>query len=172
MSANNIVQEKFEEGMADFASQNYGRSIELLSQAIEMDPRFTLALKSRGAAYLKLDKVQEAIADMNAVIAIAPDNARAFHLRGLAYDKAGDFAKALDDFNQALELNPDYGTAYYSRANLHGKMGHPDLATEDMQMVTHLSEVNIESFANETNVWRSQQLRLESMHDDDLTMER
>jgi propanol-preferring alcohol dehydrogenase len=35
-----------------------------------------------------------------------------------------------------------------------------------------LSEVNIESFANENNVWRSQQLRLESMYDDDLTMER
>jgi len=172
MSGNNLAQEKFEEGMADFASHHYGRSIDLLSQAIELDPRFTLALKSRGAAYLKLDKVQEAIADINAVIKIAPDNARAFHMRGLAYDKAGDYDKALVDFNQALELNPDYGTAYYSRANLHNKMGHPDLATEDIQMLTHLSEVNIESFANENNVWRSQHLRLESMFSDDLTMER
>ncbi len=47
-----------------------------------------------------------------------------------------------------------------------------DLASEDIQMVTRLSEVNIESFANENNVWRSQHLRLESMYDDDLTMER
>jgi hypothetical protein len=57
-------------------------------------------------------------------------------------------------------------------ANLHNKMGHPDLASEDIQMVTHLTEVNIESFANENNVWRTQHLRLESMYDDDLTMER
>ena len=172
MSDNNIAKEKFEEGMADFASHHYGRSIDLLSQAIELDPRFTLALKSRGAAYLKLDKIQEAIADLNTVIEIAPDNARAFHMRGLAYNKSGDFDKALVDFNQALELNPDYGTAYYSRATLHNKMGHPDLATEDIQMVTQLSEVNIESFANENNVWRSQHLRLESVYNDDLTMER
>ncbi len=172
MSDNDTAKEKFEEGMADFVSNRYGRSIDLLSQAIELDPQFTLALKSRGAAYLKLDKVQEAIADINAVIKIAPDNARAFHMRGLAYAKAGNYDKALGDFNQALELNPDYGTAYYSRANLHNKMGHPDLATEDIQMVTQLSEVNIESFANENNVWRSQHLRLESVYNDDLTMER
>jgi len=172
MSDNNLAQEKFEEGMADFVSQHYGRSIDLLSQAIELDPRFTLALKSRGAAYLKLDRFQEAIADINAVIKIAPDNARAFHMRGLAHDKAGDYDKALVDLNQALELNSDYGTAYYSRANLHNKMGHPDLAAEDIQMAAHFSEVNIESFANENNVWRSRHLRLESMFNDDLTMER
>ena len=104
MSDNNIAKEKFEEGMADFVSRNYGRSVDLLSKA--------------------------------------------------------------------LELNPDYGAVYYSRANLHNKMGHPDLATEDIRMVTHFSEINIESFANENNVWRSQYLRLESMYDDDLTMER
>lgn len=172
MSNNHIAQEKFEEGMADFASHNYGRSIDLLSQAIELDPRFTLALKSRGAAYLKLDKVQEAIADMNAAIEIAPDNARAFHMRGLAHDKSGEFNKALEDFNQALELNPEYGAVYYSRAHLHTKMGHTDEAAEDIQMVTHLSEINIESFANENNVWRSQQMKLESIHNDDLAMER
>jgi tetratricopeptide (TPR) repeat protein len=143
MSDNNLAQEKFEEGMADFVSHNYGSSIDLLSQAIELDPRFTLALKSRGAAYLKLDKVQEAIADMNSVIEIAPDNARAFHMRGLAHDK-----------------------------NLHTKMGHTDKAAEDIRMVTHLSEVNIESFASENNVWRTQQMRLESMYNDDLAMER
>ena len=172
MSNNNLAREKFEEGMADFVNHNYGRSIDLLSQAIELDPRFTLALKSRGAAYLKLDKVREAIADMNTVIEMAPENARAYHMRGLAYDKSGDFDQALEDFGQALKLNPGYGTAYYSRANLHHKMGHPDLASEDIQMVTHLSEVNIESFANENNVWRTQHLRLESLYDDDPAMER
>ena len=75
--------------MTDFVGHNYGRSIDLLSQVIDLDPCFTLALKSRGAAYLKLDKVTEAIADMNAVIELAPENARAYHMRGLAFDKSG-----------------------------------------------------------------------------------
>ncbi len=172
MSNNNLSKEKFDEGMADFVNHNYGRCIDRLTQAIELDPQFTLALKGRCAAYLKLDKVQEAIADINAVIDIAPDNARAYHMRGLAHDKSGDPDGALADFNHALELNPDYGAVYYSRANLHTKMGRPDLAAEDIQMVTHLSEVNIESFANENNVWRSQHLRLETIYNDDRAMER
>ena len=67
---------------------------------------------------------------------------------------------------------PNYGAAYFSRATLHTKMGDTDQATADMKMVTHLTEVNIETFANENNVWRSQQLRLETISDDDLAMER
>jgi hypothetical protein len=42
-------------------------------------------------------------------------------------------------------------------------MGHTDLASEDIEMVTHLTNKEIETFANENNVWRSQHLRLEEM---------
>jgi hypothetical protein len=35
-------------------------------------------------------------------------------------------------------------------------------------MVQHLTNKNIESFANENNVWRSQQLRLEFVMDSEL----
>ena len=35
-----------------------------------------------------------------------------------------------------------------------------------------MSDNNIETFANENNLWRSQQLRLETMSEDDLAMER
>lgn len=172
MSDLNIAQQKFEEGMENFVDHNYGQSIKLLSQAIENDPRFTLAIKSRGAAYLRLDKVQEAIADFNTVLEMDPANARAYHLRGLAYAKSGQDDKALDDFNRALELNSNYGAVYHSRASLHNKMGRAEQATEDIRMVTHLTELNIESFSNENNVWRSQQLRLESIYGDHLAMER
>ena len=172
MSTNHAAQKMFEEGMVEFKNNNYGQSIERLSQAIALDPEFTLAFKSRGAAYLRLDKAGEAIADFSSVVALKPGNARAYHLRGLAHEKSGDNDKALADFNKALELAPNYGAAYFSRANLYSKLGDSELATEDIRMVTHLTEVNIETFANDNNVWRSQQLRLESMYNDDLAMER
>ena len=87
------AQRKFEDGMADFVSHNYGASIELLSQAIELYPAFALAYKSRGAAYLRLNKTQEAIADFNTIVEMDPDNARAYHLRGLAYEKSAIMIK-------------------------------------------------------------------------------
>lgn len=170
-NANN-AQKKFEEGMAEFVNHNYRQSIEHLSQAIELNPAFTLAFKSRGAAYLRLGKTEEAIADFNAVIGMDPANARAYHLRGLACEKSGEHDKALRDFNRALELKTDYGAVYYSRASLNSKMGHTEQATNDIRMATHLTEVNIETFSNANNVWRSHQLQLESIYNDDLAMER
>jgi len=172
MSDNYNAQKKFEEGMSDFVIHNYGQSIEHLSQALELNPEFTLAFKSRGAAYLRLAKAEEAIADFNTVIEMDSSNARAYHLRGLAYEKTGENDKALHDFNRALELKPDYGAVYYSRASLNNKMGHTEQAMEDIRMVTHLTEVNIETFSNANNVWRSHQLQLESIYNDDLAMER
>ena len=168
MSANNIVKEQLEDGMYEFVNGNYDSSIQYFTRAIDVDADFTLALKSRGAAYLKSNRVPEAIVDFDRLIQLDPDNAGAYHLRGLAYEKIGDLGKALVDFNHSIEHNPSYGAAYFSRAALHTKMGDTDQATADMKMVTHLTEVNIETFANENNIWRSQQLRLETMSDDDL----
>jgi tetratricopeptide (TPR) repeat protein len=172
MSDNIDAQKKFEEGMADFVDHQYEQCLKHLSRAIELDPAFTLAFKSRGAAHLRLDKADEAIADFSAVVDLDPGNARAYHLRGLAYEKIGDNEKALSDFNRAIEIKSDYGAVYFSRANLNKKMGRAEQAADDIRMVTHLTEVNIETFSNDNNVWRSQQLRLEPMYNDDLAMER
>jgi Tfp pilus assembly protein PilF len=163
MSTNADAQKLFQEGMAEFVGRNYGTSIDALSQALALDPDFVLARLSRGAAYLRMGNTAEAGADFDRVIESEPGHARAYHLRGLALEKSGDDRAALDNFNHAIEIDPEYGAAYYSRATLHTKMGQEDLAAEDMQMVTHLTNVNIETFANENNIWRSHQLRLEEM---------
>ncbi|MGA9539016.1 MAG: hypothetical protein WBR24_24210 [Desulfobacterales bacterium] len=62
---------------------------------------------------------------------------------------------------RAIDLNPEYGAVHYSRTNLHSNMSNEDRATEDIEMVTHLTNVNIETFSNEHNTWRSQHLKLE-----------
>ena len=166
------AKQKFDEAMTDFVGQNYAKSINLFSEAIASDPEFKLAIKSRGAAHLRLGNVQDALADFNRVLDLDPDNARAFHLRGLAHEKAGDYKQAIADLDKAIEIDPEYGVAYHSRANLYSKVGKTDQAAEDIEMVTHLAEVNIETFANDNNVWRSRHLHLESIYNDDFAIER
>ena len=82
---------------------------------------------------------------------------------------AGDGEEALSDFNKAIETDPEYGAAYYSRATLLTRMGREDEATEDMKMVTHLTNLNIENFANDNNIWRSRQLQMEGMMETELS---
>jgi tetratricopeptide (TPR) repeat protein len=166
------AKQKFDAAMAQFVGQNYDKSIHLCSEAIAFDPEFQLAFQSRGAAYLRLGNIQAALADFDRVLELDPKSARAFHLRGLAHEKAGDYTEAIADLSKAIEINPQYGAAYYSRANLFSKIGKTDQATEDIEMVTHLTEVNIETFADENNLWRSRHLQLESISNDDFTVER
>jgi len=162
------VSEIYSDGMYEFLNGNFERSIEILSEAAELDSGRKLTFVSRGSAYLKLNLLEQALADFNHAIDIDPEYARAFHLRGLVEEKRGADPRSLEDFTRAIEIDPEYGAAYHSRATLHTKMGNEDLAMEDIMMVQHLTSKNLETFANENNVWRSQQLRLESMMESEL----
>ena len=151
------------QAMRALIGHNYGESIELFGKIIDEQPDNRMALISRGTSYLRTDDTGAALRDFSRVIEIDSENARAHHMRGLTHEKMGNHPAAMDDFNRAIELNPEYGAAYFSRATLHTKLGQTDDATNDIQMVAHLTNRNIEEFANENNVWRSQHLRLESM---------
>jgi tetratricopeptide (TPR) repeat protein len=163
MADNEKINELYNNGMYEFINQNYEKSIESLSKAVELDGGRKLTLVSRGSAFLRLDRLEEAVGDFNRAIELDPEYARAYHLRGLVAERRGDDNSAVEDFTRAIDLNPEYGAAYHSRATLHTKMGNDEQAVEDMAMVQHLTNKNIETFANDNNVWRSQQLRVESV---------
>jgi Tfp pilus assembly protein PilF len=158
---NKNAKDFFAAGMGEFAISRYDKSIDLLTRAIDADPSYSLAIVSRGAAFLKLDLLDQARSDFDRAIKINPGYARAYHLRGLVSEKRGDNHTALDDFNRAIELDPEYGAAYYSRATLHANMAHSEKARGDLEMVAHLGCRNMESFMNENNVWQTQQMRVE-----------
>lgn len=168
MNTETKSKELYANVMYEFVNENYERSVEILTQAAELKPDNKLVFVSKGAAYLKLNRLEEALQDINRAIEIDDNYAKAYHLRGLVHEKNGHDADALDDFTRAIELDPEYGAAYNSRATLHTKRGNEDLAMEDIMVIQHLTNINLETFANESNAWRSQQLRLEQMMETEL----
>ena len=162
MNISTSSQSLFDDGRFELINGNYEKSIEFLNEVLKLEPSHKLALISRGSAFLKQNKIDEAVDDFNRVIDIDPNYARAYHLRGVARETSEDFENALADFSKAIDLNPDYGAAFYSRATLLTKLKREDEAVDDIQMVQFLTNRNIEIFANENNVWRSQQMKLES----------
>ncbi len=153
--------ELFTNAMSNLMNDKLAMSIDLLDELIKMDTDNKLAYLARGSVYLKMSESKKAIDDFNRAIQIDANHPKAYHLRGLAHEMVGDHDEALSDFNRAIEIDGEYGAAFYSRATLLTKMGKQESALEDMQMVNHLSNLNIENFANENNVWRSRQLQLE-----------
>ena len=61
MSDQHIARTYFQKGMADFMANDFTKSIENLSRAIDLDPQFKLALASRGVAHLKTGQPEKAI---------------------------------------------------------------------------------------------------------------
>jgi tetratricopeptide (TPR) repeat protein len=162
------LQDLFNDGRYELMNGNFEKGIECFSKLLRQDPDNKLALISRGSAFLKMNRIDEAIKDFDRAIDIDSNYARAYHLRGIAREKDGDNDGALDDFSKAVEFDPEYGAAYYSRGTLLTKIKKEDEALEDIQMVQHLTNKSIETFANENNVWRSQQLKLESAMESEL----
>ena len=154
--------------MSNLTKNKLGISLDLLNEIIDTDSDDKLALLARGSVYLKMGNTENAIGDYSRTLEIDAKHPKAFHLRGLAREMAGDDDEALKDFNKAIEIDSEYGAAYYSRATLLTKMGREDSALEDMKMVSQLSNHNIESFANENNVWRSRHLQMETMTESEM----
>ena len=161
MEKNDRRKELFASAMSNLMKDKLGMSLDLLDEIIDSDSDDKIAYLARGSVYLKMNDSKNAIDDFDRALEIDANHPKAFHLRGLAHEMAGDDEEALRDFNRAIDIDPEYGAAFYSRASLLTKMGQEDSALDDMKMVNHLSNINIESFANENNVWRSRQLQLE-----------
>jgi tetratricopeptide (TPR) repeat protein len=168
MNRDDKFRDLYADGMYAFVNENYESSIDMFTRAAELNPDNKLVFVSKGAAYLKLDRAEEALQEINHAIEIDENYAKAYHLRGLVNEKMGNDTEALNDFTHAIELDPEYGAAYNSRATLHTKMGNEDLAMEDIMVIQGLTDIGLETFANENNVWRSQHLRLEEMMESEL----
>lgn len=162
------IEELFDDGRHALVSGDFGRSVEAFSQVLASKSDHRLALISRGSAYIRLERFSDAIKDFDRSIELDPSYARAYHLRGVAKEQIGEHESAIEDFSRAIGIDPEYGAAYYSRATLLTKLKKEDQAVDDIQMVQHLTNKNIETFANDNNVWRSQQLRAEAILESDL----
>jgi tetratricopeptide (TPR) repeat protein len=162
------TQSLFDSARFELINSNFEKSIESLNEVLKLEPSHKLAIISRGSAFLKLNKIDEAVNDFNRVIEIDPNYARAYHLRGVARETSEDYENALADISKAIDIDPEYGAAFYSRATLLTKLKREDEAVDDIQMVQFLTNKNIETFANENNVWRSQQMKLESAMETEL----
>jgi Tfp pilus assembly protein PilF len=160
---------KFTEAMSNLANDNLGTSVDLLNEIIDLDPDDKLAVLARGAVYLKRGDHHLSISDFSRAVELDPDYAKAYHMRGLAHEMTGDDDAALEDFNKAIAVDPEYGAAYYSRATLYTKLGQEDSAAEDMQTIAHLTNRNIEEFANQNNVWRSRHMQVENIMESEMT---
>jgi predicted O-linked N-acetylglucosamine transferase (SPINDLY family) len=92
-------------------------ALELIDQAIELDPHNASFLSNRGRALHELKRLDEALAAYDRALAIRPDYPEALSNRGGVLGDMKHFDLALLSYDRALKVRPDYPQALYNRGN-------------------------------------------------------
>ncbi|MDE6255260.1 MAG: tetratricopeptide repeat protein [Muribaculaceae bacterium] len=143
-------------GIAQTMLKNYEAAIIALDRAIELDPRFTVALLARG--YVKQAEVSSrpvsaeqensveaelrrrgqakeyasAMADYDAALSIDARLVFAWFNKGNLYYSLHDYTSAMQCYSEALKLDSEFGPAFYNRGITYLQMGNKRQAFIDL----------------------------------------
>ena len=95
-----------------------------------------------------------AIAFLDQLIALCPDNAADYNNRGLMYFRNNQIVEALCDLSQALEINPNLDSAYNNRANCYAAQGDLAEAIADYDLALDLNPANLRAWINQGITFR------------------
>ncbi|WP_420345271.1 tetratricopeptide repeat protein [Pelagibius sp.] len=109
-------------------------AIEACTRIIARDvPRDVLieAYINRGNARVDTGDIDGALADMQAVIDLDPDDPLAYFNRGDAYLKLDKPERAIAEFSRSIELDPNYAPSYSMRGSVYSLVDKHALALAD-----------------------------------------
>jgi len=100
--------------------------------AIQVDPRYGDAYRSRCHINLVLGYTYDAANDCRMALSLDPQSARAYAARAMLNSKLGHFAAALADHDKAISLTPQNWILLFNRGLTHREMSNEDLARQDI----------------------------------------
>jgi len=98
--------------------KNYDKAIELLNEAVKVNPKYVPAYNSLGNIYLARGNGTDAIKNFQKAIDIEGTNPEARTRKAKVYILINNFDEAISLLNTAIENHPDYAPAYYELAEL------------------------------------------------------
>lgn len=105
------------------------------SAAIALDKRLTAGYQARAELALQREQFDDALADLNMLVKLLPDDADVRVLRGQALllrGAAGDALQARREFGEVLRANPEQRLALCGRALAYMRLGKPERAEADL----------------------------------------
>jgi len=108
----------------------------------------TSMYKMRSVAYNSLKQYEKALADIEAWLAINPEDSEALYQRGtLLVNHYKKYSEALADFNRAIQINPQ-GKYYLNRSICHYNLGDLAKARTDAEMASQKGVAIPENYRN------------------------
>ena len=109
------ARDNFLSAMELFSKNEIAAGIQVITankeEYITLYPNLEYVLNSQGYAYLRQDRIREAIQLFRLNVELFPDSYKAYDSLGEAMLKNGDKAAAIKNYKKSLELNPKNSNA-------------------------------------------------------------
>jgi protein O-GlcNAc transferase len=104
-------------GLIECQRGNFSAAVQLIGQALKLNPKDDWAHLHIGYALLQLARHEEALASCDRALAIKPGIPEALNNRGIALLGLARYEEALTSFDRALAIRPDFPEALSNRGN-------------------------------------------------------
>ncbi len=103
------------------AEARYKEALESYETAARLSPKYTTAMINMARVQRDMDSPDAALATLNRVLEIEPENPQARHVLGVLREQMGDKSKAAEAFQAAIDAAPGMGVAHYHLAQIRGR---------------------------------------------------
>ena len=127
-------------------------AIDLLQQALVIDPSSETVHNSLGGIYSNLGWHDEAITEHRRYVDLNPDEANAHDSLGLSYQWGGRYEEAEEQYRRAIELDPGFEIAAAHLANVFYQTGRYREAIDQLRAYERLSPTAAERGRAQTRI--------------------
>jgi tetratricopeptide (TPR) repeat protein len=128
----------------------------LWNDVIEKQPdRVPVAYNNRGIAFMKMGRLDKAVEDFNAAIALDPSDYLAYANLGKLYLNIGSFEKSIEYAGKAIVLAPLQPVPYNNRGISYHYTRRYDGALQDFNKAIELDRDYANAYFNRGNLYRS-----------------
>ena len=113
----------YELGLALFETGDWKGAAPEFEAAAARAPRWADAHFSLAAVYARIDRVPEAMSELDTTLGLSPDHYRANLLRGRILSLQGNPLGALDNLEKATQVQPDSSEAHSFLADAYQQLG-------------------------------------------------
>ena len=135
-------------GVIAYQSNLHQEALDLIDQALVIQPDNAYFLSNRGNALKELGRLEDAVASFDKSIRLRPDYADAYCNRGIALHAMQAYEQAMQSHDRAIVLKPDFPAAYYNRGVALQDMGNLEAAVASYDKAVAQNPGFAQAYAN------------------------
>lgn len=121
-----------------YLTGDYDRAAQLYTEEIEKQPDAAVNYLTRAGCYLAASQTARALADVERVLRMEPNNLFALELRGELYLMEKNLDAALAIFEQTRSLNPGWAVSYFDIGSIYMERGDLQTALDNFNKAVAL----------------------------------